>query len=79
MVSNERAAGGRAAVRGVHDDSHRKFHGRSHHRLSLHASVDAASHTFPRRQVFTVQAWLVFLADFFDRFVFMNVKKYLRP
>lgn len=49
MVSNERAAGGRATIRGVHYDSHRKFHGRSHHRLSLHASMDAASHTFPRR------------------------------
>lgn len=49
MVPNERAAGGGSALRGVHHDWRRKFHGRSYRGLSQYASVDTASHTFSRR------------------------------
>lgn len=73
VVPDERAAGGRPAVRGVHHDRHWKFYGRRHRRLSLHAPVVAASHTFSRRQVSAVQARLVFLAHALHRFVCLFV------
>lgn len=63
MVPDEPAADSSAAVRGVHHDSRGKFHGRCYRRLPLHAPVDSAGHTVSRRQVFTIQARLVFLDD----------------
>lgn len=49
MVPDERTADSRAAVRGLHYDRHGKLYGRGYNRLPLHASVDSAGHTFPRR------------------------------
>jgi len=69
VVPDEHTADCRTAVRGVHNDGHGKFYGRSHGRLSLHASVVASSHTFSGRQVSAVPAGLVFLANTIHRFV----------